>query len=181
MKCGEPRPGSSYQECGRDLLHDGDHAYLGETWPRLGLAELDPAVAALIEKAAGPTAWDLNERAYPVIVEETTVRVVWVDAETEDAALDLVEDQPWEHKGEAINSNFETRRPDQWERRDAIDAENRMHVGPQITCPDCGRLSHTRAWAHDPYRKCHGPIVWEQYRPGGRAWRVHQQTPGAAS
>ncbi|MYR30684.1 hypothetical protein GTW68_31630, partial [Streptomyces sp. SID4945] len=49
MKCGEPKPGSIYQECDEELLHPGDHSYLGQTWPRLVAPETDPEIADLIE------------------------------------------------------------------------------------------------------------------------------------
>ncbi|MYR30562.1 MULTISPECIES: hypothetical protein, partial [unclassified Streptomyces] len=126
--------------------------------------------------AAGRNAWDLAERNYPLVVEETITRLVWVAADSEEAALDQLADEPWEYKGEAIDSSAEARRPDEFERRNAL-AYSSSAAGPRIACPDCGALAFRRAWFHSPYRRCHGPIVWEQRGPTSRPYRSWQRTP----
>ncbi|MEU6362154.1 hypothetical protein [Streptomyces albidoflavus] len=171
-------PGSTYKECDGKLLHEGGHSYLDETWPRLE-PEVNEEIADLIAEAAGPMVapWELNGRRYPVIVEVTTTYVVWQEAESEDEALaDLEDDYEIGLTHDmAIDVSQEIRRPDRWERWDAVNAEGR--AGPKLQCPDCGKLSFTRAWFHDPMRRCHGPIEWVQHSPISRPSRKHQMTP----
>ncbi|MEU2889452.1 hypothetical protein [Streptomyces albidoflavus] len=179
MKCTEPMPGGSYEECDKTLLHEGAHSYLGETWPRLE-PEVNEEIADLIAKAAGPMVapWELTERRFPVILERTTTYLVWQEAESEDEALAALEDD-YEidpAHASAIGFSQEVRRPDRWERRDATVADG-QRIGPALQCPDCRRLSFTRAWFHDPLRRCHGPFEWVQHFPTSRPYRGNRQTP----
>ncbi|MFD9152266.1 hypothetical protein ACFWDF_34545 [Streptomyces diastaticus] len=179
MKCNEPMPNGSYRECDRELLHEGAHSYLGQTWPRLE-PEVNEEIADLIAKAAGPMVapWELNERRFPVIVERTTTYLMWQEAESEDEALAALEDDyeiDLTH-GMVITGDQEVRRPNQWERREATVAAG-GRLGPQLQCPDCGDLSFTRAWYHDPLRWCHGPIEWVQHSRTSRTYRQPRRAP----
>ncbi|MFF2651501.1 hypothetical protein [Streptomyces sp. NPDC058045] len=180
MKCLEPYPDGTYQECQLDLGHAGDHVYLDIRWPRPVPAEPDPAVEALIVQAAAGT-YGLDERAYPVVVEETVLRVIWVTAGDEDAAItyygDDYTDVPLQN-AHVLDGTLEFRRPDLFERQYAVNAEGHgRRSGPETACPDCGHTAFHRAWFHDPYRKCHGPIVWRPTLNGRRAYREHHATP----
>ncbi|MGW2223888.1 hypothetical protein [Streptomyces formicae] len=179
MRCGEAKPDSSYQTCDRQLQHSGPHAYLGQNWQRLVPAPPDLDVEALLEDALPANAWGINERRFPIVVTETITRVLWVDAETEDEALGYWADDYCDiplKDADVIDGSLDFERPDEFQRRDAFEARgHRRHVGPEIACPDCGATSFRRAWFHDPYRKCHGPIVWKTSI--GRPRRDFQQTP----
>lgn len=171
MTCAEPYPEGSYQECSRDLGHSGQHDYLGTKWSRPEPVEPDLDVADLLERSLPAQMWGVNERTYPVVVVETITRIVWVDAQSEDEALaywaDDYTDIPLKNS-DVIDGNLDFERPDQWQRQDAM--EHRHHgqkIGPEIQCPDCRRTSFTRDTFHDPYRRCHGPIVWRPW-PNGR-------------
>lgn len=181
MKCGEPMPDGSYQDCDRDLKHSGDHSYLNQRWPRLIPAEPDWEVQELLDTTAPRTAWGLQERSFPIIVTETIVRVLWVDAESEDDALaywaDDWSDIPLKN-ADVIDGSLDFERPDEFQRQDAFRANRQeQKIGPLIPCPGCGRESFRRAWFHDPYRKCHGPIVWKLLPGARRHMRDYQQTP----
>ena len=179
MKCGEPKPGSTYQTCDKDLFHGGDHAYLGQRWPRVQPAAPDYDVWELLDNTAPRDAYGLQERSFPIIVTETITRVIWVEAETEDQALAYWGDDPTDlpSGGEVLDGSLEFERPDRWQRQAAF-TPNRIEgrVGPLVACPECGAEAFRRAWFHDPYRKCHGPIVW---RMGGhgRPIREFDATP----
>jgi hypothetical protein len=183
VKCGEPKPGSSYQECDEELKHWGDHAYLGQRWPRVQLADPDWDVNELLDNETPRDAWGVMERSFPVVVTETIVRVVWVEAETEDQALAYWGDDPSElpSGGEVLDGCLEFERPDKWQRQAAFTA-NRLEskIGPLIVCPGCGAEAFRRQWMHNPLRKCHGPIVWEETRstnPRFRWRRKYQSAP----
>lgn len=181
MKCGEPKPGSTFRHCDADLLHRGDHEYLGEKWPRLTPAEPDWDVQELIDTLAPRNAYGLNERSYPVIVTETVTRVLWVDAEDEDHAIAYWGDD-WSEvplrESEVLVADLEFERPDRYQREAAFrSARTDRKAGPLVPCPDCGAQAFRREWFHDPYRKCHGPILWRQ-GARGRAFREHHRTPG---
>lgn len=179
MKCGEPKPGSTYQACDEELKHQGDHAYLGERWPRLTSPEPNWDVNELLDNQTPREAWGVMERSFPIIVTETITRVIWVEAENEDAALAYWGEDPTDlpSGGEVLDGSLEFERPDRWQRQAAF-TPNRIEskVGPLIACPDCGREGFRREWFHDPYRKCHGPIEWRLGR-SGRSYREHRQTP----
>lgn len=165
MKCGEPKPGATFKDCDQELKHRGDHAYLGERWPRLQLAEPDYDVQELLDNQTPRNAWGVMERSFPIVVTETVVRVIWVEAETEDQALAYWGDDPTEmpSDGEVLDGSFEFERPDQWQRQAAFQA-NRFEskIGPLVPCPGCGVEAFRREWIHNPFRKCHGPIEWRE-------------------
>jgi hypothetical protein len=168
MKCGETKPGSSYQTCDRDLKHSGDHAYLGDRWPRPELAEPDLDVDVLLSRAAREAgAWGVEQRSFPIVVTETITRVIWVEAETEDQALAYWGEDPSEMPsgGEVLDGSLEFERPDNWQRQAAFRSRvNRFEskIGPLVPCPDCGAEAFRREWIHNPMRKCHGPIEWRE-------------------
>lgn len=184
MKCGEPKPGSSYKACDEDLKHRGDHSYLGDRWPRVQPAEPDTDVDVLLSRAAREAgAWGVDERSFPIVVTETVVRVIWVQAETEDQALAYWGDDPSElpSGGEVLDGSLEFERPDQWQRQAAFTA-NRFEskIGPLVPCPGCGVEAFRREWIHNPIRKCHGPIQWRETQnsnPRCRWRREFQATP----
>ena len=179
MKCSDPYPEGSYEECQLDLGHAGQHEYVGTTWARLQPKALDPDVASLLEETKPPRTWGVDERKYPVVVTETITRVIWVAAESEDEALGYWEDDYADldlKDADVIDGSLEFERPDEFQRQEA--AEHRHHrqkIGPQIACPGCGELAFRREWFHDPYRKCHGPIEWREYFRGPR--REFKATP----
>ncbi|TVL89828.1 hypothetical protein [Streptomyces sp. SAJ15] len=183
MKCGEPKPDSSYRTCDRELEHSGPHEYLGTQWARPKPAKPDWGMQELLEKTAPRDAWDLQERSFPIIVTETITRVLWVDAETEDSALaywvDDWTDIPLKDT-EVIEGSLEFERPDSYQRVEAFRAERRQSkIGPLVQCQDCGAEAFQRAWFHNPYRKCHGPIAWRETLVG--ALRDFQKTPMLAA
>ncbi|MEU0691932.1 hypothetical protein [Streptomyces uncialis] len=160
MNCAEPHPEDSITECRLDLGHAGSHEYFSTRWPRLAPAGLDDDVAELIERGVAATRSWGDDRAYPVIVEQTTTFVVWQHGESEDDALKRAHSNAWELNlsGEhAIDGGTSVRRADKWQRRDALD---QGRIGPEVACPDCGRTAFRREWFHDPYYRCHGPIEW---------------------
>jgi len=166
MKCGEPKPGSNYQTCDRDLLHRGDHAYLGERWARPVPAEPDADIHELLETALSRSKTWTEGPSFPVIVTETVTLVLWVEAEDEDQALayyaDDYADVPL-RDAEVLDGCLEFERPDKYQREAAFrSARSGNKVGPLVACPDCGATSFRREWFHSPYRKCHGPIQWRQ-------------------
>lgn len=180
MKCGEPMPGGSYQTCDRDLKHNGDHGYLRDRWPRPEPAEPDYDVMELLDSTAPRDAWDLNDRSFPIVVTETVTRLLWVDAETEDQALaywaDDYSDIPLK-ESEVLDAYLEFDRPDKYQAQEAFRSQamsNRgtAKIGPLQKCPGCNATAFEQEWLHDPYRKCHGPIVWRTSigRPT-REWR----------
>jgi len=184
VKCGEPKPDSSYKSCDEELKHRGDHGYLGERWPRAQLAEPDWDVNELLDDQTPREAWGVMERSFPIIVTETVTRVIWVDAETEDQALAYWGDDPTDVSldgTEVLDGSLEFERPDKWQRQAAFTA-NRFEskIGPLVPCPDCGKEAFRREWIHDPYRKCHGPIGWRESKstnPRFRWRREFQSTP----
>lgn len=184
MKCGEPKPGSSYATCDRDLKHNGDHGYLNDRWPRVEPAEPDLDVDVLLSRAAREAgAWGMAERSFPIVVTETIVRVIWVEAETEDQALAYWGEDPSElpSGGEVLDGSFEFERPDRWQRQAAF-TPNRIEgkVGPLVACPECGAKAFRRSWIHNPLRKCHGPIDWRETSNSNPRWqwrREYQSTP----
>lgn len=182
MKCGELNPESTYVECDRELLHDGAHARNGRKWPRTSPAELPEDIADLLEKTRPGHVWDVDERKFPVLVEVTTTYVVWVDAESEDEALDQLDGAEGDldlSRETAIEGDLEVQRLGNTFLRAEVFRSRHAHrskVGPRIACPDCGRLAFRREWFHNPYRKCHGPIVWFESSLG-RPLREHQATP----
>lgn len=178
MKCGEPMPGGSYQTCDRELKHSGDHAYLNQSWPRPQLADPDYDVWELLDNTAPRHAWGLQERSFPIIVTETVTRVLWVDAENEDAALAYWEgDCPDLKDTEVLEAYLEYERPAVYQRQEALQSKGfGQKIGPLIACPGCGKTSFRQAWFHDPYRKCHGPIKWRQ-GGHGRPIREYDATP----
>ncbi|MET9304949.1 hypothetical protein ABZX68_06370 [Streptomyces cellulosae] len=166
MKCGEPMPGSSYRTCDRNLRHNGDHSYLGDRWPRLVPAEPDWRIHELLEDAMSRSRTYTEGPSYPVIVTETVTRVIWVEAENEDEALayyaDDYTDVPLQDS-EVLDADLEFERPDKYQREAAFrSACSGNRVGPLVACPGCGATAFRRAWFHNPYRKCHGPIQWRQ-------------------
>lgn len=181
MKCSEPYPDGSYEECQRDLGHPGQHEYLGIRWARPELGELPLDVERVLEETLPAKAWGVNERSYPVVVVETITRIVWVDAESEDEALAYWADDFADldlKSSDVVDGYLEFQRPDEFQRQEA--AERRRggrEIGPEIQCPDCGELSLKREWYHDPYRKCHGPIEWRKYASAVRAYREFKATP----
>ncbi|MFB6619437.1 hypothetical protein ACFC5H_09080 [Streptomyces rochei] len=181
MKCNEPYPQGSYEECRLDLGHTGDHEYFDKKWSRPEPADPDPAVEALLDQAAREArVWGVGERKFPVVIERTLTYVLWVDADCEDNALLNAADDSWEtdlSKETPTNGSDEVRRLDEFERQDAFESEMGREFGPQIQCPGCRRLSFRREWFHDPYRKCHGPIAWRQPFKSVLPWREHNATP----
>ncbi|MYU24515.1 hypothetical protein [Streptomyces sp. SID8352] len=184
MKCGEPKPDGTYQTCDEELGHRGRHAYLGGSWPRVQPAAPDWDVNELLEDATPADAWGVNKRRFPIIVTETVTRVLWVDAETEDKALAYWADDYCDiplKDAVVIDGYLDFERPDRHQREEAFRAaatRQERTIGPLIRCPGCGREEIRRAWFHDPYRKCHGPIQWEMTAVG-RLRRAYRKTPAA--
>lgn len=177
MKCGEPKPGGIYQNCDANLLHRGDHEYLGQKWPRPKPAEPDMDVEELIDSALSRSRELYEGPSYPVIVTETITRVLWVEAENEDRALHYWADD-WSEvplrDAEVLGCDLEFERPDKYQREDAFrSARGDRKVGPEIACPGCGRTAFRREWFHNPMRKCHGPIEWRETKSSSprHQWR----------
>ncbi|GHI91315.1 hypothetical protein [Streptomyces olivaceus] len=184
MKCGEPMPGGIYQNCDQELKHTGGHAYLRDRWPRVEPAAPDWDVQELLEDATPATAWGVNERSFPIVVTETITRVLWVDAETEDEALAYWADDYCDiplKSADIIDGYLDFERPDEHQRTEAFRANRaEQRIGPLVPCPDCGRQDFRRAWFHDPYRKCHGPIRW-RINGIGKPMREYEKTPVAGT
>lgn len=184
MKCGEPKPGGSYQDCDKELKHGGDHAYLGQRWPRLQPARGDWDVNELLDNQTPREAWGVMERSFPIVVTETTTRVIWVEAEDEDRALAYYGDD-WSEvplkNAEVLCADLEFERPDRHQRQEAFKANRyERKIGPLVPCPDCGAQAFRREWMHNPMRKCHGPIEWRETRnsnPQYRWRREYKSTP----
>jgi hypothetical protein len=186
VKCGEPKPGSSYATCDRDLKHHGDHGYLNDRWPRIRPAEPDWDVQSLLEDAIPATAWGVDERSFPIVVTETITRVLWVDAENEDQALAYWDgDVPTLDNTEVLDACLDFERPDRYQRQAALDsARHGRKAGPLVACPDCGAQSLRREWMHNPMRKCHGPIEWRETQskiPAYRWRRKYRTAPVGGS
>ncbi|MFE6482431.1 hypothetical protein ACFVGN_05750 [Streptomyces sp. NPDC057757] len=184
MKCGEPKPGSTYQDCDKELQHGGDHAYLGQRWPRLRPAESDWDISELLDNQTPRNAYGVMERSFPIIVTETITRVLWVDAETEDQALAYWGDSgdyPSLDNTEVLDGGLDFERPDRWQRQTAFAAQGYgAKIGPKVQCPGCKAEAFRREWMHDPMRKCHGPIEWREGRsstPRYRWRREHKSAP----
>ncbi|RSN13787.1 hypothetical protein DMH25_08345 [Streptomyces sp. WAC 01325] len=184
MKCGEPKPGSSYATCNNKLKHRDDHTYLGDRWPRVRLAEPDEDIDVLLSRAAREAgAWGAEERSFPIVVTETIVRVIWVDAENEDQALAYWGEDPTDlpSDGEVLDGSFEFERPDKWQRKAAFKATRfESKIGPLVPCPDCKAEAFCREWMHNPMRKCHGPIEWRETNSSNPRFqwrREYQVTP----
>lgn len=183
MKCGEPKPGGSYQDCDRELKHSGDHSYLGRSWPRLKPAAPNWDVNELLDDQTPQQAWGVMERSFPIVVTETVTRVIWVEAENEDQALAYWGNDPTElpSGGEVLDCSLEFERPELWQRQAAF-TPNRIEskIGPLIVCPECGAEAFRREWVHNPMRKCHGPIQWRETSHSNPRWqwrREYQATP----
>jgi hypothetical protein len=180
VKCEEPYPQGTYEECNLDLGHRGDHEYYGKKWARPVPAEPDPAVEAILDRAIRETrTWGAGERRYPVVIERTQVYVVWVDADCEDNALKDAADEPWEidtSKETPIDGSDHVRRLTEFERTEAWRGEMGSQYGPWIQCPGCGRLAFRREWRHDPMRKCHGPIEWDETRAPNPRYRWYRRS-----
>ncbi|MEV5944491.1 hypothetical protein [Streptomyces sp. NPDC051994] len=184
MKCGEPQPGSSYATCDKDLRHLGDHRYLNQCWPRPVPAAPDWDVNELLDAAVPRDCWDYTERSFPIVVVETITKVIWVDAEDEDHALAYYADD-WSEvplrDADTLGADLEFRRLEEYERKEAFEIRHHApKIGPQIACPDCGRLAFQREWFHNPMRKCHGPIGWRETSasfPASRYRREFKATP----
>jgi hypothetical protein len=180
MKCGAPMPGGSYQTCDRDLKPSGQHSSFNDRWSRPEPAAPAYDVWELLDDTAPRNAWGLQERSFPIIVTETITRVLWVEAENEDQALDYWADD-WTDiplkSADVIDGDLEFERPDEFQRQEAFKANRfEQKIGPLLQCPDCGKDSFRQTWFHNPYRKCHGPIVWKT-NGIGRPMREYQQTP----
>lgn len=189
MKCEERYPEQyAYEECQRDLGHSGNHDYFGKTWARPEPAEPDEDIEVLLDRADRETrAWGTEDRSYPVVIERTVTYVYWVDAASEDDALKNVASDTWEidlSKEPGIDCADEVRRLDQFERRDAFHSEMGYEFGPRLQCPGCHRQSFRREWFHNPMRKCHGPIEWDERTaassPRYQWYRVHKAHAGSA-
>jgi hypothetical protein len=185
MKCEEPYPQGSYEECQLHLGHRGDHEYFGKKWSRPEPAEPNPDVEAILDRADRETrAWGTEERSYPVVIERTLTYVIWVDADCDDNALKNAADNCWEmdtSKETPIDGSDLVRRLDKFERQEAFRSEMGHEFGPRIECPGCGRQSFRREWFHDPMRKCHGPIGWRETQapsPRYRWSREHKAHAG---
>ena len=178
MKCGEPKPGGSYEDCDKELRHGGDHSYLGRRWPRVTPAEGDWDVNELLDNQTPRDAWGVMERSFPIVVTETVTRVIWVEAETEDQALAYWGDDPTDlpSGSEALDFSVEFERPAKWQRQAAFTA-NRFEskIGPLVPCPDCGVEAFRREWLHNPMRKCHGPIEWRETSNTNAQWRWRRE------
>lgn len=183
MKCGEPKPGSSYQACDEELKHRGDHSYLGHRWSRLKPQAPNWDVNELLDDKTPRDAWGVMERSFPIIVTETITRLIWVEAESEDQALAYWGDDPSEMPSDSqvLDGSLEFERPDKWQRQAAF-IPNRIEskVGPLIQCPGCDAQAFRREWMHQLLRKCHGPIQWRETRstnPRYRWSREYRTTP----
>lgn len=186
MKCEEPlfEGGQkySYYNCVLDLRHSEAHEDVrGRKYPRTIPLGLDEDLNDLITEGHNVShdLYNLDDREYPVIVETVTRYVLWVSAPSEDDALAYYDD-PYDlslQNEVAIGGSIETQRIDHHDRHDALTSRHHGEkVGPKVACPDCGKLAFRRAWFHDPYRRCHGPIAWRRSAVG-RPMREFQATP----
>ncbi|MFB7647199.1 hypothetical protein ACFC0S_17105 [Streptomyces sp. NPDC056084] len=137
----------------------------------------------LLDSTVPRNCWDYTERSFPIVVTETITKVIWVDAEDEDQALGRYADD-WSdiplRDAETLVSDLELRRPENWERKDVFASRGYGNkIGPQIACPDCGRLAFRREWSHDPMRKCHGPIEWRETKSTAPEWRWRREFKAA--
>ncbi|MFE3657215.1 hypothetical protein [Streptomyces sp. NPDC059165] len=188
MKCDEPlfEDGEKHSSrgCQLELGHSGAHEYFGKKYARpRASGELSLDVISHLEDAIPATAWGVNERSYPVMVEATSRYVVWVDAESEDEALAYWADDPTELdlKGEmVIDGELEVQRLDRFAAQDAFQSRHHgQKIGPQIACPGCGVLAMRREWYHDPMRKCHGPIKWRESNSPSLRYRYSREIQAA--
>lgn len=184
MKCGEPKPGGSYEDCDLELKHQGDHGYLGRRWPRIQPNEPDWDVQELLDHQTPRNAYGVMERSFPIIVTETVTRVLWVDAESEEQALAYWGDggdYPSLDGTEVLDGCLDFERPDQWQRQAAFEAQGYgSKIGPKVQCPGCNAEAFRREWIHNPMRKCHGPIEWRESpsaKPKYRWRREFKSTP----
>ncbi|MFE4697243.1 hypothetical protein ACFRIC_09135 [Streptomyces sp. NPDC056738] len=183
MKCGEPKPGSSYQTCDEELKHRGDHGYLGQRWPRPQRPQPNWEVNELLDNETPREAWGVLERSFPIIVTETVTRVIWVAAESEDEALAYWGEDPTDLSldgTEVLDGSLEFERPDKWQRQAAFRA-NRFEskIGPLIACPECGAEAFRREWSHNPMRKCYGPIEWRETNSPNPRYRWRREFKSA--
>lgn len=181
MNCAEPHPDRTYAGCDKELKHRGDHGYFGEYWPRVKPFRGDWDINELLDDATPRDMYDVMERSFPVVVTETTVRVIWVEAESEDDALGRHEDG-WDddiRDAQVLDSSLEFSRPDRFQRSDAmIYAANRSdsRIGPLLACPDCGHQGFRRhRILHNPWRKCHGQFT---FRTGYNGRLIREFTYG---
>ncbi|MFG2328307.1 hypothetical protein ACGFMM_01640 [Streptomyces sp. NPDC048604] len=182
MKCGEPlfQDGEtiSIYDCVRDLGHPGAHEDArGRKYPRpVPSGDAEEILDFIDRGVPRHQRWDLNEREYYVRFEVTNVYLVPVSAESEDAALRQYEDYSdfpdFSHE-QAIDGGIEVSRPDRYD----LDNLTGAPIGPQVACPDCGKLSMSRAWYHSPYRRCHGPIEWTETKSPSPRYRYRRAFP----
>ncbi|WP_328860918.1 hypothetical protein [Streptomyces sp. NBC_00306] len=179
MACNEPlyddeTPTISVRDCQLELGHPGAHEYFGKKYPRpVPSGEAEEALD-LIHRAAGRQAWELDEREYYVAFEVTNVYLIKVSGEDEDAALKVYSDYdefPDFSREQAIDGGVEIRRADRYELSNMTGAP----FGPRIACPDCGREEMRREWAHNPLRRCHGPIEWRETQASNLQWRYRRE------
>lgn len=178
MNCNEQIPDPQYTslsyDCAKEIGHLGAHeSASGRKLPRpIPSGDAEEALD-LIDQAAGPRCWDLHERDFYVKFSVTNVYMIKISAESEDDALKRFADYcdfPDFSQETPVDSSVEAERPDVYERLQVTGAP----IGPQIACPDCGKLSMTRAWHHNPFRKCHGPIQWRDTGNQHLRWRYRR-------
>lgn len=183
MNCGEQIPDDKYisYDCVKEIGHPGAHeSSSGRRLPRPVPSGDAEEALALIDRAAGPRRWDLNEREFYVKFSVTNVYMIKVTAESEDAALNQYSDYcdlPDFHRESPIDGDVEIERPDKHDRLMLTGAP----IGPKIACPDCGALAMSRGWYHKPLRKCHGPIEWVETRSRSPRHQWRRKFPDAPS
>ncbi|MEE1819349.1 hypothetical protein PUR59_30585 [Streptomyces sp. SP18ES09] len=182
MKCAQElfEDGStiSIYDCTRDLGHPGAHedargGLYARPEPR---GEIDHVLAFIDSQAPQHRRWDLDDRDYYVKFEVTSVYLVKVSAESQDAALMQYEDGcdwPDFSREQAVDGSVEVRRPEHYDLSSLTGAP----AGPKIACPDCGALAMRSAWYHSPYRRCHGPIEWTEVNAPNPRWRYRRKFP----
>ncbi|WP_328941584.1 hypothetical protein OG259_07875 [Streptomyces sp. NBC_00250] len=171
----------SVYDCIRDIGHPGAHEDArGRRYARPEpRGEMDDILAFIESQVPRHQQWGLDERDYYVKFEVTSVYLVKVSAESQDAAIMQYEDgSDWPDfsRKQAIDGSVDVLRPDHYDMSSMTGAP----FGPQIACPDCGALAMRRAWYHSPYRRCHGPIEWTETKSPSPRWRyrrAYQQGP----
>ncbi len=112
-------------------------------------------VEEIVEELDVPDTW------YPVVLESTERRVVWVEAESQQQAYRYLRDEPWElwegadpvDDGSSLVAIAPTKQSDEpWYStydEHAYTSARELEVGPTEACPECGATARERdhhAW-----------------------------------
>ncbi|WP_329114569.1 hypothetical protein [Streptomyces sp. NBC_01353] len=170
----------SIYSCTRDICHPGAHEDArGRRYARpVPSGEAEDILNFIDSQVPQHQRWNLDERDYYVKFEVTSVYLVKVSAESQDAALMQYDDGcdfPDFSREQAIDGSVDVLRPDHYDLSGLTGAP----IGPQIACPDCGALAMHPAWYHKPYRRCHGPIEWTETNSPNPRYRYRRTFPQA--